>query len=56
MHAECFSRPLAQVGYKAILHIHTGVEECEITKLVCEIDPKTKEQKRSKFVKSVSQQ
>jgi len=40
------------VGYKSILHIHTAVEECEVTKLVAEIDPKTKEQKKSKFIKS----
>jgi peptide chain release factor subunit 3 len=40
----------AQVGYKSILHIHTAVEECEITKLVCAIDPKTKEQKKVRCV------
>jgi peptide chain release factor subunit 3 len=40
-----------QVGYKSILHIHTAVEECEITKLIAEIDMKTKEQKKAKFVK-----
>lgn len=34
-----------------MLHIHTAVEECEITKLVAEIDMKTKEQKKAKFVK-----
>lgn len=41
-----------QVGYKSILHIHAGMEECEITKLVAEIDMKTKEQKKSRFVKT----
>lgn len=43
--------PTLQVGYKSVLHIHTACEECEITKLICEIDPKTKEQKKAKFVK-----
>lgn len=43
--------PIFTVGYKGVLHIHTAVEECEISKMVCEIDPKTKEQKKSKFVK-----
>lgn len=43
--------PTPQVGYKSVLHIHTACEECEITKLICEIDPKTKEQKKAKFVK-----
>lgn len=42
-----------QVGYKSVLHIHTAVEECEITKLVAEIDMKTKEQKKAKFIKQV---
>jgi peptide chain release factor subunit 3 len=37
-----------QVGYKSVLHIHTACEECEVTKLICEIDPKTKEQKKSR--------
>lgn len=40
------------VGYKSILHIHTIVEECEVTKLVSVIDMKTKEQKKAKYVKS----
>nr|QKY15201.1 elongation factor-like protein (EFL) [Polytomella parva] len=44
--------PIFTVGYKSILHIHTAVEECEVTKLVSEIDPKTKEQKRAKYIKS----
>lgn len=44
--------PIFTVGYKAVLHIHTAVEECEITKLVCEIDPKTKAEKKVKFIKS----
>ncbi len=40
-----------QVGYKSVLHIHTAVEECEITKLISEFDPKTKEFKKAKFIK-----
>eukprot|EP00955_Chlamydomonas_euryale_P076505 362691-Chlamydomonas_euryale.AAC.1 len=46
--------PVFTVGYKAVLHIHTNVEECEITKLVCEVDPKTKAEKKVRFVKQVS--
>ncbi|MEW5299290.1 MAG: hypothetical protein WDW36_002320 [Sanguina aurantia] len=44
--------PIFTVGYKAILHIHTAVEECEVTKLIAEIDVKTKEQKKAKYVKT----
>jgi peptide chain release factor subunit 3 len=39
-------------GYKAILHVHAVVEECEITALLAQVDPKTREKKRAKFVKS----
>ena len=41
-------------GYKAILHIHAVVEECEIMGLIHQIDPKTKKPIRKKvlFVKS----
>lgn len=41
-------------GYKAILHVHTLVEECEVVKLVHQIDPKTKQpmKKKAAFVKS----
>ncbi|KAK9844180.1 hypothetical protein WJX81_007181 [Elliptochloris bilobata] len=39
-------------GYKAVLHIHSLVEECEITKLLVQIDPKTRERNKAKFVKS----
>ncbi|KAG0577635.1 hypothetical protein KC19_5G168800 [Ceratodon purpureus] len=41
-------------GYKAILHIHSVVEECEIMGLIHQIDPKTKKPIRKKvlFVKS----
>lgn len=40
-----------QVGYKSILHIHASMEECEITKMVAEVDMKTKEHKKARFVK-----
>lgn len=33
-------------GYKAVLHVHSLVEECEVTKLLYEINLKTREQKR----------
>ncbi len=49
---RCWTGGLLQVGYKSVLHIHTAVEECEITKLVAEIDMKTKEQKKAKFIKT----
>lgn len=45
-------KPILTGGYKAVLHIHSVVEECEITKLIAMIDPKTKEKKKTKFVKS----
>ncbi|KAK4405435.1 Eukaryotic peptide chain release factor GTP-binding subunit A [Sesamum angolense] len=40
-------------GYKAILHIHAVVEECEIVELMLQIDPKTKKTMKKKplFVK-----
>ncbi|GFR50970.1 hypothetical protein Agub_g13293, partial [Astrephomene gubernaculifera] len=44
--------PIFTVGYKSVLHIHTACEECEVSKLVAEIDPKTKEQKKCKYIKS----
>eukprot|EP00249_Psilotum_nudum_P023933 c29030_g2_i3 orf=972-2195(-) len=41
-------------GYKAVLHIHAIVEECEIIELLQQIDPKTKRTMKKKvlFVKS----
>ncbi|EFN59534.1 hypothetical protein CHLNCDRAFT_29643, partial [Chlorella variabilis] len=45
-------KPILTGGYKAVLHIHSVVEECEVTKLVAVIDPKTKEKKKAKFAKS----
>lgn len=47
-------KPILTGGYTAILHLHSIVEECEVTKLVAMIDPKTKEKKKTKFVKSGS--
>lgn len=44
--------PIFTVGYKSILHLNTVTEECEVTKLLAEIDKKTGEQKKSRFVKS----
>ncbi|KAJ4851033.1 hypothetical protein Tsubulata_012305 [Turnera subulata] len=41
-------------GYKAVLHIHAIVEECEITELIHQIDPKTRKPMKKKvlFVKN----
>lgn len=47
-------KPILTGGYTAILHLHSIVEECEVTKIVAAIDPKTKEKKKTKFVKSGS--
>jgi len=43
-------------GYKAILHIHSLVEECEITRLISSLDMKTKPPtpKKVKFAKSAA--
>ncbi|KAK6163379.1 hypothetical protein DH2020_000243 [Rehmannia glutinosa] len=40
-------------GYKAVLHIHAVVEECEIVELIQQIDPKTRKPMKKKplFVK-----
>ena len=40
-------KSLFSAGYKAILHIHAAVEECEITALLAQIDPKTKQKKKA---------
>lgn len=45
-------KPILTGGYTAILHLHSIVEECEVTKLVAVIDPKSKEKKKVKFAKS----
>lgn len=47
-------KPILAGGYRAVLHIHSIVEECEVLKLVAVIDAKTKEKKKAKFVKSGS--
>lgn len=41
-------------GYKAVLHIHSVVEECEIVELLQQIDLKTRKPMKKKplFVKS----
>ena len=39
-------------GYKAIVHLHSIVEECEILQILYEVDPRTKDKKKVKFVKS----
>ncbi|KAD7477308.1 hypothetical protein E3N88_00444 [Mikania micrantha] len=41
-------------GYKAVLHIHSVVEECEIIELMQQIDPKTRKPMKKKvlFVKN----
>lgn len=43
-------------GYKAVLHIHTATEECEVTMLHYQLDPKTKLpiKKKCLFLKSGS--
>ncbi|XVF40197.1 hypothetical protein PTKIN_Ptkin01aG0092200 [Pterospermum kingtungense] len=45
---------LEESGYKAVLHIHSVVEECEIVELLQQIDPKTKKPMKKKvlFVKN----
>ena len=37
---------LFTAGYKAILHVHSVTEECEIQALISQIDPKTKTEKK----------
>lgn len=41
-------------GYKAVLHVHSVVEECEIVELLQQIDPKTRKPMKKKvlFVKN----
>lgn len=48
------SQAIFTAGYKAILHVHSVVEECEIMGLIHQIDPKSKKPIRKKvlFVKS----
>ncbi|KAM3268773.1 eukaryotic peptide chain release factor GTP-binding subunit ERF3A isoform X1 [Capsicum chacoense] len=51
---ELFDNAIFTAGYKAVLHIHAIVEECEIVELMQQIDPKTKKPMKKKplFVKN----
>merc|ERR1711862_771305 len=45
-------RPVLTAGYKAVIHVHVAIEECEILKLYESTDPKTKKtQKAPSFVR-----
>ncbi|KAL7104742.1 hypothetical protein ACP275_07G002000 [Erythranthe tilingii] len=50
---ELLDNAIFCAGYKAVLHIHSVVEECEIVDLMLQIDPKTKKPMKKKplFVK-----
>jgi len=49
-------KSLLTAGYEAVIHIHTAAEECTISELVSQIDPKTNKEikKKPTFVKSNS--
>ncbi|CAI0400396.1 unnamed protein product [Linum tenue] len=51
---ELLDNAIFTAGYKAVLHIHSVVEECEITELIEQIDLKTRKamKKRPLFVKN----
>ncbi|XP_057416669.1 uncharacterized protein LOC130711182 isoform X1 [Lotus japonicus] len=51
---ELLDNAIFTAGYKAVLHIHSVVEECEIVELLHQIDPKTKKSMKKKvlFVKN----
>nr|XP_028959924.1 eukaryotic peptide chain release factor GTP-binding subunit ERF3A-like isoform X3 [Malus domestica] len=51
---ELLDNAILTAGYKAVLHIHSIVEECEIIELVSQIDTKTKKpmKKHIRFVKN----
>ncbi|RHN43880.1 putative protein-synthesizing GTPase [Medicago truncatula] len=51
---ELLDNAIFTAGYKAVLHIHSVVEECEIVELLQQIDPKTKKPMKKKvlFVKN----
>ncbi|KAF3437210.1 hypothetical protein FNV43_RR19963 [Rhamnella rubrinervis] len=51
---ELLENAIFTAGYKAVLHIHSVVEECEIVELLQQIDPKTKRPMKKKilFVKN----
>ncbi|KAM7267334.1 hypothetical protein ACFE04_009500 [Oxalis oulophora] len=50
---ELVENAIFTAGYKAVLHIHSVVEECEIVELIHQIDPKTRKPLKKKvlFVK-----
>ncbi|XP_039060584.1 eukaryotic peptide chain release factor GTP-binding subunit ERF3A-like isoform X3 [Hibiscus syriacus] len=51
---ELLENAIFTAGYKAVLHIHSVVEECEIVQLLQQIDPKTRKPMKKKvlFVKN----
>ncbi|KAJ9552713.1 hypothetical protein OSB04_016758 [Centaurea solstitialis] len=51
---ELLDNAIFTAGYKAVLHIHAVVEECEIIELMQQIDPKTRKPMKKKvlFVKN----
>lgn len=51
---ELLDNAIFTAGYKAVLHIHAVVEECEIIELLQQIDPKTRKPMKKKvlFVKN----
>ncbi|XAR58344.1 Protein-synthesizing GTPase [Bertholletia excelsa] len=51
---ELLDNAIFTAGYKAVLHIHSVMEECEIVELLQQIDPKTKKPMKKKvlFVKN----
>ncbi|KAG9439613.1 hypothetical protein H6P81_019778 [Aristolochia fimbriata] len=51
---ELVDNAIFTAGYKAVLHIHSVVEECEIVELFEQIDPKTRKvlKKKALFVKN----
>ncbi|KAL6963102.1 hypothetical protein U1Q18_038071 [Sarracenia purpurea var. burkii] len=51
---ELLENAIFTAGYKAVLHIHAVMEECEIVELMQQIDPKTKKPMKKKvlFVKN----
>jgi len=44
--------PVISKGFKAMLHIHTASEECAIANLLAEIDRKTKQKKKPRYIKN----
>ncbi|GLT43759.1 hypothetical protein SLA2020_176900 [Shorea laevis] len=46
---ELLDNAIFTAGYKAVLHIHSVVEECEIVEQLQQIDPKTRNPWKRKF-------